>query len=161
VQWLGLSLTILLAALFIGTWVWTLRRHARQGGMFDWARPRVARLDLPCSPERTRELIYDGLLDALGTRTPRRKKHREDFTIVSHLDGDFGPGSARFRFELEPVSKSRTRLTISLASQSHGGETGAPDPDEAPARVRQVDRLATWIAEQGRGELLETRWGRP
>jgi hypothetical protein len=154
------ALLIAVVGVLVGSWAWSLRRHARQGGTFDWAKPRVARLELPCSAERTRELIYAGLLDALGTRTPRRKKHRDDFKIRSHLDGAFGPGSAIFRFELRSLGEERTELTISLPTLSFGSEGGPPDPDEAPARVQQVDRLAQWLAEHGEGELVESRWGR-
>jgi hypothetical protein len=128
--------------------------------MFDWARPRVARIEVQRSCAGTRQLIYDGLLDALGTRTPPRKKHRDDFKIRSHLDGRrFGPGSALFRFQLAPLSEERTELTISLKTISIGSEGGPPDPEEVPARVQQVDRLARWLAEHGDGRVIESGWG--
>jgi hypothetical protein len=124
---LSIALAVVIIAVPVGLWIWSLRRHAHQGGMFDWAKARVARLEVPASTQETRELIYRGLYEALGTRTPPRKKHREDFKIISHLDGDSGP----------------------------------PHPDEAPARVEQVDRLAHWFVDSGGCRLLETRWGRP
>lgn len=148
-------------ALPVGLWIWSLRRHARQGGMFDWAKARVAQLEVPGTMPATRQLIYRALHEALGTRTPPRKKHREDFKIVSHLEGDFGPGSARFRFQLQPLGDERTQLTISLSTMSYDGQGGPPDPDEAPARVEQVDRLTQWMVDHGGCRLLETRWGKP
>jgi hypothetical protein len=154
-----IAFAVLMTAFVLGLWGWSLYRHRRQGGMFDWARPRFALLELPRSCSRTRDLIYRGLLDALGTRAPRRRKHRDDFSIPSHLDG-FGPGSARFRFQLEPLDGERTRLTVSLQSQSANGQA-PPDPDEIPARIEQLDRLAGWLAEHGDGRVLETGWGKP
>ena len=105
----------------------------------------------------TRDLIYQGLLDALGTRAPRRRKHRDDFSVPSHLDG-FGPGSARFRFQLEPLDAQCTRLTVSLLPMAG---TGPSVPPDTPARVQQLDRLAGWLAEHGDGRVLETGWGKP
>ena len=157
---LGIVFSVVCVSVIVGAWSWSLLKHRRQGGMFDWARARFAQLELPRSCAGTRDLIYQGLLDALGTRAPRRRKHRDDFKVPSHLDG-FGPGSARFRFQLEPLGDERTRLTISLYTQTTGAEGGPPDPDEAPARVQQVDRLANWLAEHGGGRVLESGWGKP
>ena len=156
---LGTLFAVACAGVVVGVWTWSLLKHRKQGGMFDWARARFAQIELPRSCAGTRDLIYQGLLDALGTRAPRRKKHRGDFSIPSHLDG-FGPGSARFRFQLEPLDGERTRLTVSLQSLSGSGQ-GPPHPDEAPARVQQVDRLANWLAEHGKGRVLESGWGKP
>lgn len=156
---LGILFSVVCVGVVVGAWAWSLLKHRQQGGMFDWARARFAQLELPRSCAGTRDLIYQGLLDALGTRAPRRRKHRDDFSIPSHLDG-FGPGSARFRFQLEPLDDERTRLTISLQSLSGSGQ-GPPHPDEAPARVQQLDRLAGWLAEHGGGRVLETGWGKP
>jgi hypothetical protein len=138
-------------------YAWALLKQRRHGGMFDWTRARFAQLELPRSCPGTRDLIYQGLLDALGTRAPRRRKHREDFSVPAHLDG-FGPGSARFRFQLEPVGTGRTRLTLSLLPLAG---TGPSVPPDTPARVQQVDRLAGWLAEHGDGRVLETGWGKP
>ena len=157
---LSITFAVVMIAVPLGLWIWSLRRHARQGGMFDWAKARVARLEVPGSMQETRQLIYRGLHEALGTRTPPRKKHRDDFKIISHLEGDFGPGSAMFRFQLQPLDETRTQLTISLPTMSHGGQGGPPDPDEAPARVEQVDRLTRWLVDSGDCRLLETRWGK-
>ncbi|MBE2320773.1 hypothetical protein DVA67_032740 [Solirubrobacter sp. CPCC 204708] len=154
----SIAFAVAMIAVPVGLWVWSLRRHARQGGMFDWAKARVARLEVPGSTQDTRELVYRGLYEALGTRTPPRKKHREDFKIRSHLDGDFGLGSALFRFELQALNAERTQLTISLPTM-HTGQ-GPPHPDEAPARVEQVDRLARWFVDTAGCRLLETRWGK-
>jgi type II secretory pathway predicted ATPase ExeA len=63
------------------------------------------------------------------------------------------------RFQLEPLGAERTQLTISLKTMSFGPEGGPPDPEEAPARVQQVDRLAGWLAEHGDGRILESGWG--
>jgi hypothetical protein len=155
----GIVFAALMIAFVLGLWGWSLLQHRRQGGMFDWARARFALLELPRSCPGTRDLIYRGLLDALGTRAPRRKKHRDDFSIPSHLDG-FGPGSARFRFQLEPIGPERTRLTISLQSMSGNGQS-PPNPDEVPTRIEQMDRLAGWLAEHGDGRVVNTGWGKP
>ena len=139
----------------VGIWTWSLLEQRRHGGTFDWTRTRFAQLEHPRSCPVTRDLIYQRQLHAPGTRGPRRRKHREDFSVASHIDG-FGPGSARFRFQLEAVGQQRSRLTVSLPPTSGAAP---PVPGEAPARVQQVDRLANWLAEHGGGRVLETGLG--
>jgi hypothetical protein len=153
-----IAFAVACTAFIVGLYGFALLRQRRHGGMFDWTRARFAQLELPQSCSGTRDLIYRGLLDALGTRAPRRRKHRDDFSIPSHLDG-FGPGSARFRFQLEPVDEQRTRLTVSLLPLMSGA--GPPMPPDTPARVQQLNRLAGWLAEHGEGRVLETGWGKP
>ena len=148
---------VVCAAFMVGIYAWALLKQRRHGGMFDWTRARFAQLELRRSCSSTRDLIYQGLRDALGTRAPRRRKHRDDFSVASHLDG-FGPGAARFRFQLEPLDAQCTRLTVSLLPMAG---TGPSVPPDTPARVQQLDRLAGWLAEHGDGRVLETGWGKP
>jgi hypothetical protein len=152
-----IAFSVACVAFIVGIWTWSLLKQRRHGGMFDWTRTRFAQLEIPRSCPVTRDLIYQGLLDALGTRAPRRRKHREDFSVASHIDG-FGPGSARFRFQLEAVSRQRTRLTVSLLPTSG---TGPSVPADTPARIQQVDRLASWLAEHGGGRVVQSGWGKP
>jgi hypothetical protein len=155
-QIVGLAVALLPVAL----WVRSLLHHRRQGGMFDWARNRFAILEVPRDVDATRNLIYEGLLAALGTRAPRRNKHRQDFKVWSHLDG-FGAGSQSFQFQLEPLGDERTRLVVIAPPGGTRGSEAPPDADEIPARIAQLDRLTGWLAEHSGGRVLETDWGKP
>jgi hypothetical protein len=160
VDWFRLIYAVLIVGVVGGLWVWRLRGHARRGGAFDWTRNRFARLEVTGDADKARKLVYDGLLQALGTRTPRRKSHGNDFKVVSHLD-PYGAGSQWFRFQLQPLDDGRTQLVISSLPGGMAGGDAPPDPDYTAARLAQLDQFAAWLGEHGEGRVLETDWGKP
>ena len=120
------------------------------------ARSRSAVIELPRDVDATRELVFDGLLASVGTRSTKRSTTKRRFRVLSHIPG-YLAGSQTYAFTLEPLEDQRTRLVVT--TQLSGKTT--PDKEQIEAGFAQLDVFAGWLASHGQGRVLAVGWGKP
>ena|ERR1700754_2141456 len=141
------------AAVFCATIIGVaLRRHVRSGRRLgDAFRDSGAVVEVEADEAAAEALCKRALLEVNDTRTTRKFKRRK-LHALSHLDHN--SGNLSVSFALEPVDADHTRIRVSLYPRD--GQLALKYTER---REELIALFGAWLAEQGRGRVLESGYG--